>query len=129
MEKLQELGMDKVISKKQKPAGVYTICHSDSYLTEASGVDTGSGTKPPKPKGQKLPPAPVFTHKEIATQKQRVEILDWLHSAEGQDNQSRTARHFDAIYPNLKLKQSTISKWVKREAAIRAEYEQSTVYT
>lgn len=51
---------------------------------------------------------------------QRIEILDW-HHANGK-NQSKTAKHFDPIYPNLKLKQPTISSWVKDEANWRMKW-------
>ena len=59
--------------------------------------------------------------KEIATNQQRIEVLDWYH-ANGK-NQTLTARHFDPIYPNLHLKQPIISSWVKDEAKWRAAYE------
>ncbi|KAH0582496.1 hypothetical protein H2248_010439 [Termitomyces sp. 'cryptogamus'] len=58
--------------------------------------------------------APVFTKKEVATLKQRIEILDW-HNANGK-NQSKTAKHFTPLYPNLVIKQPLISAWVKEEA-------------
>lgn len=35
----------------------------------------------------------------------------------------KTARHFDVIYPNLKIKQPLISSWVKAEEKWRAEFE------
>ena len=76
------------------------------------------------PGQQKPPPPPVFEKKENATLAQRIEILDWYH-ANGR-NQSKTAKHFDLIYPNLRLKQPRISAWVKQEAAWRAEHEWST---
>lgn len=66
--------------------------------------------------------AAVFTRKETATYKQRVEILDW-HHAHGK-NQTKTARHFDEKYPNLKIKQPLVSSWVKNEKEIRQEYDQ-----
>ena len=55
----------------------------------------------------------MFTRKEIATDAQRLEILDWYHK--NGKNQTRTAQHFNAIYPNLKLQQPTISAWLKNE--------------
>ena len=64
---------------------------------------------------------PVFTKKENATPQQRIEILDW-HKENGR-NQSKTARHFDSIYPNLKLKQPLISDWVKNEEKWRERWE------
>ncbi|KAI9057991.1 hypothetical protein FKP32DRAFT_1636736, partial [Trametes sanguinea] len=66
---------------------------------------------------------PVFERKENATLAQRIEILDW-HHAHGK-NQSETAKHFDKIYPNLKLKQPTVSTWVKEEAMWRQRWEES----
>ena len=56
----------------------------------------------------------MFTKKENATLTQRIEILDWYHD-NGKD-QSKTAKHFDSIYPNLKMKQPLVSAWVKDEA-------------
>ncbi|OSC98102.1 hypothetical protein PYCCODRAFT_1375859, partial [Trametes coccinea BRFM310] len=66
---------------------------------------------------------PTFERKENATLAQRIEILDWYH-AHGK-NQSKTAQHFDKIYPNLKLKQPTVSAWVKDEAMWRQRWEES----
>jgi hypothetical protein len=57
---------------------------------------------------------PIFTKKENATLAQCIEILDWHHAND--ENQSKTARHFDAIYPNLRIKQPLVSAWVKEEA-------------
>jgi hypothetical protein len=54
---------------------------------------------------------------------QRIEILDWHHK-NGQ-NQSKTARHFDSIYPNLKIKQPLVSSWTKEEAKWRELWEQT----
>ncbi len=70
---------------------------------------------------------PVFTKKENATLEQRIEVLDWYH-ANG-ENQSRTAKHFDAIYPNLKIKQPLVSAWVKAEEKWRDEWADSGVQT
>jgi len=44
---------------------------------------------------------------------QRIEILDWYHT--NGENQSKMARHFDAVYPNLRAKQPLVSAWVKEE--------------
>jgi hypothetical protein len=46
--------------------------------------------------------------------------LDWYH-ANG-ENQSKTARHFDAMYPNLRMKQPLVSAWIKEEAKWREEW-------
>jgi hypothetical protein len=58
--------------------------------------------------------APVFTKKENATLAQHIKILDWYHK--NGKNQSKMAKHFDAIYPNLKMNQPLVSAWVKGEA-------------
>jgi hypothetical protein len=52
---------------------------------------------------KKTPVAPVFTKKENATSAQQIEILDW-HHAQTKPSQTKTAQHFDAIYPNLGVK-------------------------
>ncbi|KAI9604093.1 hypothetical protein H4Q26_003705 [Puccinia striiformis f. sp. tritici PST-130] len=54
-----------------------------------------------------------------ASYAEKVEVLDWHHQ-KGK-NQSKTAAHFDKIYPHLKIKQPLISKWFKDEAAIRSK--------
>jgi ubiquitin-protein ligase len=47
-----------------------------------------------------VPPKQLqFTKKENATLQQHIEILNWYHW--NGKNQSKTAKHFDAIYPNL----------------------------
>ncbi len=69
----------------------------------------------------KEPANPVFTHKERTTIKQQIEILNW-HHANGK-NQSKTAKHFDPIYPNLTLKQPLLSKWLKEKSKWRAQWE------
>jgi hypothetical protein len=46
--------------------------------------------------------------------------LDWYH--ENGKNQTKTAKHFDPIYPNLRLKQPLISSWVNNEQDWRAQY-------
>lgn len=73
---------------------------------------------------KKAAQAPEFTKKENATLAQRIEILDWHHANGG--NQTKTAKHFNAIYPNLQLKQPRVSAWCKHEAAWQAEYKSST---
>jgi hypothetical protein len=62
---------------------------------------------------KKNSPVPIFTKKENATFKQRIEILDW-HRA-NKKTQHETAEHFTPIYPNLQIKQPLISSWVKNE--------------
>lgn len=46
--------------------------------------------------------------------------MDWYH-ANG-ENQSKTAKHFNAVYPNLRIKQPLVSAWVKEEAKWREEW-------
>jgi hypothetical protein len=70
-----------------------------------------------------LKATPVFTKKENATLAQRIKILDW-HHANGK-NQSRTANHFDPIYPNLKIKQPLVASWIKDEPKWREEWANS----
>jgi len=70
---------------------------------------------------------PVFTKKENATLNQRIEILNWYH-ANGK-NQSKTAKHFGVIYPNLKIKQPLVSAWIKDEEKWREEWEQGSCGT
>ncbi|KIK21857.1 hypothetical protein PISMIDRAFT_62520, partial [Pisolithus microcarpus 441] len=47
------------------------------------------------------------------TLKQRIEILDW-HYANGKI-QTKTATHFNTVYPTLHLTQPRISDWIKQE--------------
>ncbi|KAI6013681.1 hypothetical protein BKA83DRAFT_4062974 [Pisolithus microcarpus] len=61
--------------------------------------------------------------KENATLKQRIEILDW-HYANGKI-QTKTATHFNTVYPTLHLTQPRISDWIKQETRWQAEYEGS----
>ncbi|KIK76349.1 hypothetical protein PAXRUDRAFT_170205, partial [Paxillus rubicundulus Ve08.2h10] len=70
---------------------------------------------------QKVTQKPAFTKKENATLEQRITILDWHHT--NGENQSKTAKHFNAIYPNLQLKQLRISAWCKNEGRWQEEYE------
>ena len=82
---------------------------------------TGPEDKPKAdaPNTTRTAAVPAFTKKENATLDQRIEVLDWYH-ANGK-NQSKTARHFNPIYPNLKIKQPLISSWVKDEPKWREE--------
>ncbi|KIM36341.1 hypothetical protein M413DRAFT_424966 [Hebeloma cylindrosporum] len=72
------------------------------------------------PNQPKAPAPPVFTKKENATLAQRIEIIDWYHK--NGKNQTETAKHFDAIYPNLRIRQPLVSDWIKREAAWREKW-------
>lgn len=97
--------------------------------------ESNSSEPPPKSKGKrksgpksKHVNPPVFTKKENATLAQRIEILDWFHK--NGENQTKTARHFDSLYPNLKLKQPIISDWVKTEQKWRTRWdEEQTEHT
>lgn len=76
-----------------------------------------------KPKTKKSQPVTIKNLKENATLKQHIEILDW-HKKNG-GNQTKTAKHFDVIYPHLKIKQPLISDWVKNEEKWHAEWAKS----
>ncbi|KAG5348954.1 hypothetical protein C0989_006919, partial [Termitomyces sp. Mn162] len=67
---------------------------------------------------------PVFTKKENAMLKQKVEILDWHHAQEEKFKQEKTAEHWNKTYPNLCLKQPLISAWLKNEEKIHQMYEE-----
>lgn len=51
----------------------------------------------------------------------RIEILDWYY-ATGEKSQTKTAKYWAEIYPNLQLKQPTISSWLKDEGKWRAQW-------
>ncbi|KAA1108121.1 hypothetical protein PGT21_001048 [Puccinia graminis f. sp. tritici] len=51
-----------------------------------------------------------------ATLAQKLEVLDW-HRKNG-ENQTKTARHFAEIYPEIGFKQPLVSAWVKEEDRI-----------
>ncbi|KAJ3717029.1 hypothetical protein C8R42DRAFT_724670 [Lentinula raphanica] len=100
-------------------------------LRELAGADLKpAGNKRKRPENVKRPEKskpqdPVFTKKENSTLAQRIEILDWFHG--NGRNQSQTALYFDRLYPNLRIKQPLVSRWVKNEARIRAQYEQDSI--
>jgi hypothetical protein len=71
--------------------------------------------------GKKGPTVPVFTKKENATLAQRIEILNW-HHAQPKKSQTKTAKHFDPIYPNLRIKQPLLSEWLKDEQKWRDQW-------
>ncbi|KIK81932.1 hypothetical protein PAXRUDRAFT_154900 [Paxillus rubicundulus Ve08.2h10] len=97
-------------------------------LDNASDYDPFAGPEPLKKTSgddqQKVTQKPAFMKKENATLEQRIKILDWHHT--NGENQSKTVKHFNAIYPNLQLKQPRISAWCKNEERWREEYEIST---
>lgn len=63
------------------------------------------------------PKTDQLTRRTTATFAQKIEILNWYH-AHGR-SQTGTAKHFDAIYPELRIKQPLVSAWVKDESHIR----------
>jgi hypothetical protein len=84
--------------------------------------------KPKEPSEKKMSnkecSTPVFTKKENATLAQHIKNLDWYHK--NGKNQSKTAKHFDAIYPNLKMNQPLVSAWVMGEAKWWEEWAHSS---
>jgi hypothetical protein len=60
---------------------------------------------------------------KIATYAQKVEVLDWYHK--NGKNQTNTAKHFSAVYPELNIKQPLLSKWLKSEDTIWSKENQS----
>ncbi len=74
----------------------------------------------PKQKKQKPAASGENTEKRNATLRERIEVLDWYH-ANGK-NQSKTARHFKEIYPDIDIKQPLVSSWVKDEAKWRRDW-------
>ncbi|KAJ6477046.1 hypothetical protein C8R45DRAFT_833835, partial [Mycena sanguinolenta] len=68
-----------------------------------------------------LGPAPKTT--ENATLVQRIEVLDWYH-ANGK-NQTKSAKHFQPLYPNLRIEQPLVSAWLKEEAKWRRQYQEA----
>ena len=54
--------------------------------------------------------------RKVATVAQKVEVIEWYH-ANGR-NQSKMAKHFDAKWPELGVKQPKVSDWVKKEKDI-----------
>ena len=81
-----------------------------------------TGPENPKPTTVKKARQPVFTKKEVATYAQCVEVLDWYYT--NGKSQTKTANHFSTIYPNLKLKQPLVLKWLHKEDKICQRYEQ-----
>ena len=99
----------------------------DPLQPDAAPTQSQVGTEPQskgkrktRPKSKHSKPA-VFTKKENATLAQRIEILNWFH--DNGKNQSKTARHFDSLYPNLQIKQPIVSDWVKNEQKWRTRWE------
>ena len=95
-----------------------------SKLTINFHYSTGPEAKANETTNGKKNVEPVFTKKENATLGQRIKILDW-HNANGR-NQTKTAKHFNTIYPNLNIKQPLVSSWAKDEAKWQAEFESNS---
>jgi hypothetical protein len=85
-------------------------------------VALGPEERKAKPQAEKEKAPPVFTKKENATLKQKIETLDWHHAQGKKQSQGKTAPHWDPTYPNLCLKQPTISAWLKDEEKHRLQY-------
>lgn len=83
-----------------------------SAPTASTSVNQQKRAKPPK-----------ALRKENASLEQRIEILNW-HYANGKV-QTKTAKHFNDVYPGLNLSQPRISDWMKHEARWRAEHKSS----
>ena len=60
----------------------------------------------------------------VATYAQKVEVPDWYH--QNGKNQSKTVIHFSTVYPELKIKQPLLSKWLKSKETIRSKESQSS---
>ncbi|KAJ2919528.1 hypothetical protein MD484_g941, partial [Candolleomyces efflorescens] len=101
---------DKIIAQHLRKLGENLPSTSDKAWKCAHDGKTGN-RKSKKGKDKDRPPK--FEKKENATIAQRIEILDWHHA--NRKNQSKTAAHWDPIYPNLLIKQPLISSWIKDE--------------
>ena len=128
IKKLREWGGDlaKEVGKKCKRTKFYKFSNEKSLFNLNKGSEFEKTVKEPQAKKSVKPvatPGPVFTRKEIATLAQQIEILDW-HNKNGK-NQSKTARHFNPIYPNLKIKQPLVSTWVNDETKWREQWEKT----
>ncbi|KAG0147492.1 hypothetical protein CROQUDRAFT_656052 [Cronartium quercuum f. sp. fusiforme G11] len=82
----------------------------DSDLNSASTTSTPSTT----------PNTTSSKKREVATLAQKIEILTW-YQLNG-ENQTQTAKHFDQIYPELKLSQPLISSWLKNTTTLHNQY-------
>lgn len=90
--------------------------HTKSVVGSAPTVSTSVNQ-------QKRAKPPKALRKENASLEQRIKILNW-HYANGKV-QTKTAKHFNDVYPGLNLSQPQISDWMKHEARWRAEHESS----
>jgi hypothetical protein len=84
--------------------------YSSSIIAVTLNRHEGSEPKGKEPSEKKMSNkecrAPVFTKKENVMLAQHIEILDQYHK-KGK-NQSKMVKHFDAIYPNLKMHQPLV---------------------
>jgi hypothetical protein len=78
-----------------------------------------------KPKIMEHGVTPASIVKQNATVAQRIEVLDWYH--ENGKSQRKTEMHFRDIYPELKIKQPLVSKWLKQEVHWRGEWERAGI--
>ena len=99
------------MSEKRENVCLYLCSFTDIFAK----IYTGCESKIKKIPLGKVDKKPVFTKKENATLRQRIQILDWHHQS-GEKNQTKTAEYWNKIYPNLCLKQPVISAWLKNEA-------------
>lgn len=82
----------------------------DSDLNSASTTSTPSTT----------PNTTSSKKREVASLAQKIEILTW-YQLNG-ENQTQTAKHFDQIYPELKLSQPLISSWLKNTTTLHSQF-------
>lgn len=126
MQKLRELGGD--IAKVARNKLKHTVLTCLHLRCDANSIGIGSKfeteTKGLKTKWASAKPVPVKPiKKENATLAQWIEILNWFHK--NGKNQSKTAKHFNTVYPNLNIRQPLVSFWVNDEPMWREHWEQS----
>ena len=98
--------------------------NKNQHAKKKDSTEDGSKTKNKNPKKRKASNVVQTTSKvNVATFSQKVEFLNWHHK--NGKNQSRTADHFEKVYPELKIKQPLISKWLKSEDNIQMKHDQS----
>lgn len=120
---VQERMIDSItVSQHRLQKSSALTCVKDYSSAHKRVAEADLESRPPKLAKQQA--VAVFTKKEVATYKQQVKILDW-HHANGK-NQTKTAKHFDTKYPNLKIKQPLVSSWLKQEQEICQHYTQDT---
>ncbi|POW08576.1 hypothetical protein PSHT_09490 [Puccinia striiformis] len=59
-----------------------------------------------------------------ASYAEKVQVLDWHHK--NGKNQTKTCKYFKNIFPQLKIEQPLLSKWLKAEDSIREKHQQSS---